>query len=307
MNIYKNDNHSLICGDCFETMDKLIEQGTKVDAVICDPTFGTTNRLDDITVPFNKYVEINLGRKTVIMYEEEYLLYFYKEFGFSYKEAKSEFRDRCKLGLWDRLLKLRRDETTPIILMSNGMNTVDLIKSNEKMFKYKWIWNKVLPSGMLNVKRQPLTDYDDVCVFYEKQCVYNRQMTEGKPEHGRGNVEGKGLNSNESNYSGYDYVKGNEGTTLKNPTRIITISKDHPSVVIHSQQKPVKLGEYFIKTYTNEGDTVLDFMMGSGFIIKAANNLNRKSIGIDFGKCEKEKFSELYGRSWAEIVYDEIK
>lgn len=319
----KVKTHRLINEECFIAMDKLIEEGIRVDAVICDPTFGTTNRLNDITVPFNKYVEVNLGRKMVIMYEDEYLLYVYKEFGCSYTEAKSEFKDRCKLGLWDRLLQLRRDKTTPIILMSNGLNTVDLIESNKKMFKYKWIWNKVLPSGMLNVKRQPLTDYDDVCVFYEKQCVYNRQMTEGRPEHGRGDIKGKEFSGDESNYNGYKICTDNKGRTEKNPTRIlnieadliqedipeeliITISKDHPSIVIHSQQKPALLGEYFVKTYTNEGDTVLDFMTGSGFVIKACNNLNRAGIGIDFGKCEKEKFTDLYGRSWASIICDEI-
>jgi len=253
------NNSRLINGECLEVMDKLIKEGVKVDAIICDPTFGTTNRKNDV----------------VLNYEE----------------------------MWSRLLLLRRNNNTPIILMANGLNYIDLVSSNRKMFKYEWIWNKVLPSGMLNVKRQPLNDFDDIAVFYEKQCLYNRQMTEGNPEHGRGNLETKkDFEGGESNYNSYKICTDNKGRTEKNPTRIIEISKDHPSIVVHSQQKPVALGEYLVKTYTNKGDTVLDFMMGSGFVIKACDNLNRKAIGIDNGKCEKEKFKEYYGKPWNEVV-----
>lgn len=260
--IYIN-NHRLIHGDTLEEMDRLIFEGIRVDAVICDPTFGVTNRVNDIPLNF----EI----------------------------------------LWGKLLKLRRNQNTPIILMASGLNYVDLVNSNRKMFKYEWIWNKVLPSGMLNAKNQPMNDFDDIAVFYEKQCVYNRQMTEGNPEHGRGNIEGKIFTGYESNYNSYKICTDDKGRTEKNPTRIITIQKDHPSIVIHSQQKPVALGEYLVKTYTNEGDTVLDFMMGSGFVIKACNNLNRKAIGIDNGKCEKEKFKDYFGKNWNEVLYKQLR
>lgn len=257
------NGHRLIHGEALEEMDKLISEGVKVDAVICDPTFGVTNRKNDIPLNFEE--------------------------------------------MWKRLLLLRRDKSTPIILMASGLNYIDLVNSNRKMFKYEWIWNKVLPSGMLNAKNQPMNDFDDIAVFYEKQCVFNRQMIEGKPEHGRGNIEGKEFSGDESNYNSYKICTDDKGRTEKNPTRIITISKDHPSVVIHSQQKPVQLAEYLIKTYTNEGDTVLDFMMGSGFVIKGCNNLNRNSIGIDFGNCEKDKFKEFYGKQWNEVIYKQIK
>jgi len=264
LNELKVKNHRLFHNECLEVMDELIEEGVKVDAVICDPTFGTTNRKDDIILDYD--------------------------------------------AMWKRLLKLRRNKHTPIILMANGFNYIDLVSSNRKMFKYEWIWNKVLPSDMLNVKRRPLNDFDDVAVFYEKQCLYNRQMTEGKPEHGRGNLETKkDFEGAESNYNSYKICTDNKGRTKKNPTRIITISKDHPSTVMHSQQKPVELGEYLVKTYTNEGDTVLDFMMGSGFIVKACDNLNRNAIGIDKGVCEKEKFKEYYGNPWSDVVAMQIK
>lgn len=255
--------HRLIHGEALEEMDRLISEGVKVDAIICDPTFGVTNRKNDIPLNFDE--------------------------------------------MWKRLLSLRRNTSTPIILMASGLNYVDLVNSNRKMFKYEWIWNKVLVSGMLNAKHQPMNDFDDIPVFYESQPVYNRQMTIGNPEHGRGNIIGKEFAGEESNYNSYKICTDDKGRTEKNPTRIITIPKDHPSVVIHSQQKPVALGEYLVKTYTNEGDTVLDFMMGSGFIIKACDNTSRKSIGIDFGHCEKQKFTDFYSKQWNEVIATQLK
>ena len=252
----------LIHGDCLEAMDLLIEEGVKFDAIISDPTFGTTRRKNDIVLPLEL--------------------------------------------MWDKLLKLRRNKHTPIVLFSNGIYTARLMLSNEKMWKYNWVWNKVLVSGMLNANKMPMTDYDHITVFYEKPCLYNKQMKQGKPEHGRGNVDGKGLSGDENNYNAYDYVSGNKGNTLKNPTRIITIPKDHPSKVIHSQQKPIELGEYMVKTYTNEGDTVLDFMMGSGFIPIACEKHSRGYVGVDNGQCDKKR-SEYYGKPWDEVVKDRIK
>jgi len=265
--------HRLIHGDALEEMDRLISEGVKVDAIICDPTFGITQRKNDIILNFEE--------------------------------------------MWKRLLLLRRNINTPIILFSNGMNTAELMISNKKMWKYNWVWDKILPSGMLNANRMPLTDYDDIqvfneednsnidpylSVFYSKQSVYNKQMKDGNPEHGRGNINGKEFKGEENNYGDYKICTDNKGRTKKNPTRIIRLSKDHPSIVIHSQQKPVSLGEYLVKTYTNEGDTVLDFMMGSGFIIKACDNSKRNGIGIDSGYCKKKKFKEYYNKPWNQIV-----
>lgn len=254
----KHNNHRLFQGDCLDVMDKLILEGVKVDAIICDPTFGTTNRKNDIVLDYNE--------------------------------------------MWKRLLLLRKDKATPIILMANGINYVDLVQSNRKMFKYSWIWDKVIPTGMLNAKRMPMNGFDHIAVFYEKQCIYNPIMGKGKPEHGRGNIKNKTFDNDKNNYNAYKICTDNKGRTEKHPNRIITIQKDHASVVVHSQQKPVELGEYLIKTYTNEGDTILDFMMGSGFIPLACNNLNRNNIGIDIGVCEKEKYTQYYNKPWNEVV-----
>lgn len=263
MNEINHKEHRLFYGDCLEVMDELIKDGVKVDAIICDPTFGTTNRKNDIPLD----------------YEE----------------------------MWKRLLALRRNKNTPIVLMANGINFHDLVQSNRKMFKYKWIWDKVIPTGMLNAKRMPMNGYDDIPVFYEKQCTYNPIMTEGKPEHGRGNIKNETFDNDENNYNAYKICTDNKGRTEKHPNRIIRIQKDHASIVLHSQQKPIPLGDYLVKTYTNEGDTVLDFMMGSGFIPLACDNLGRKSIGIDKGYCEKEKFPQYYGKPWNEVVEMRLK
>lgn len=254
--------HILINQDCFLGMDKLIKQGIKVDAIITDIPFGTTNRHGDNIIPFDK--------------------------------------------MWEYLYKIRKDEHTPIILFSNGMFTAELMLSNKKHYKYRWVWNKVLPSGHLNAKKQPMNDFDDICVFYEKQPTYNPQLTEGEPEHGRGDLNTKeDYNSKESNYGSYKICTDNKGRTKKQPKRIITIQKDHPSKVLHSQQKPTELLEYFIKTYTNVGDTVLDFTMGSGSLIKACENTGRIGIGIDNGKCDKKK-SEFFGLFWKDIVKQQL-
>ena len=149
--------------------------------------------------------------------------------------------------------------------------------SNIKNFKYDWVWNKDRPSGHLNAKRQPMRDVENISVFYKKQCTYNPIMTIGK----KSNSIGKAINDitckNNSVYGDFQRVnrEGNE----KYPRQILKYSRPHPP--IHPTQKPILLMEYLIKTYTNEGDTVLDFTMGSGSTLVACDNLNRNGIGIE--------------------------
>jgi len=91
---------------------------------------------------------------------------------------------------------------------------------------------------------------------------------------------------------------------MKYPKSILKFNSERGKS-IHSTQKPVALMEYMIKTYTNEGETVLDFTFGSGATIKAANNLNRKSIGIEMGKCEK-KGHKYEGMDWTDVLVDQL-
>lgn len=194
-----------------------------------------------------------------------------------------------KKCVWDNVIPLKKmwecllplcNETTPIILFSQEPYTSELILSQPELFKYKWYWNKTIGTGFLNAKRQPLRSIEEICVFYKKQPSYNPQMQKGNPCHTKGKQAGKELLS--GTYGGTKHV--DTLGDLKYPTTLITYPKKHPSCVQHPTEKPLGIMEYLVKTYTNEGDTVLDFCMGSGTTGEACKKLNRDFTGI-----EKEK------------------
>ena len=182
--------------------------------------------------------------------------------------------------LWEQYNRVIKDNGA-IVLFGNGIFTAELIISNKKMWRYNLVWDKVLPSGFLNAKKMPMRNHEDVCVFYKKLPTYNPQMWIGEECHSRGNVIGKSQKdfSRNTNYGDFSAVE-TEGN-LKYPKSILTFSKPHPSISIHPTQKPVELLEWLIKTYTNEGETVLDNCMGSGSTGVACVNTNRKFIGIE--------------------------
>lgn len=179
--------------------------------------------------------------------------------------------------MWDCINNLKRSKETPVILFGTQPFSSHLVLSNSKEYKYSWYWQKDRASGHLNAKKQPMRDIEDILVFYEKQCLYNPQMTEGNPSHSIGRVKGESSCKNNNNYGNFGRVE-REGT-LKYPKQLLKFQRPHPP--IHPTQKPVELLEYLIKTYTNEGDTVLDFTMGSGTTGVACKKLNRKFIGIE--------------------------
>lgn len=160
--------------------------------------------------------------------------------------------------------------------------TTTLIASNMKMFKYCWVWEKERGSGFARAKKQPLRKHEDVIVFYSKQPFYNSigdkldkpykhalPINKSKSD----NVAGSGYNSNGERIY-HTYTHASKHTILKIP-------RDSTRKSIHPTQKPVALMEYLIKTYTNEGETVLDFCFGSGTTGIACKNLNRNFIGIE--------------------------
>lgn len=161
--------------------------------------------------------------------------------------------------LWEQYNRIIKDNGA-IILFGSGMFTAKLILSNPKMWRYNLIWKKGnRSSGFLNAKRQPLRNHEDICIFSKKPTTYNPQMTIGLPNHPKGNGKHK------KTQNCYGEFKDTETsfTSEKYPTSIIDIDKEHPQT-FHPTQKPIKLCEYLIKTYSNEGDTVLDNCMGSG-------------------------------------------
>lgn len=187
--------------------------------------------------------------------------------------------------LWEQYNRIIKDNGA-IVLFANGMFTADLMKSNQKNWKYNLVWNKVLISGFLNANRMPLRQHEDICVFYKKSPTYNPQKAKGKPCHSKG----KPKENENNNYGSFNFVDNSkELGDMKHPTSIITVSKPHPSKMVHPTQKPVPLLEWLIKTYTNECETVLDNCMGSGSTGVACILTDRKFIGIELD----EKYYEI--------------
>ena len=196
--------------------------------------------------------------------------------------------------LWAQYNRIIKDNGA-ILLFAQGKFYVNLVSSNMKMFRYDLVWDKELVSGFLNAKRMPLRRHEQVAVFYKHLPTYNPQFTQGKPLHSKGtSYKEKELTNN--NYGDFKATDDDRaGSTEKYPTSIMKFQKPHPSVCVHPTEKPVALLEYLVKTYTNEGDVVLDNCMGSGSTGVACQNTNREFIGMELDEdyyklaCERIK------------------
>jgi site-specific DNA-methyltransferase (adenine-specific) len=228
---YEDEYVKLIQGDCLEVMDNMINKNIKMNAIIADIPYGTTQCKWDEIIPFD--------------------------------------------DMWDKLLKLT-NKTTPIVLFGNEPFSSKLRLSNLKMYKYDWKWNKVRGVGHLNAKKRPMMCIEDIMVFYDKQPTYNPQMREReKPRTSKNNATQQVYGKSQNNFVG-------ETLDKKYPLNLITYSKSaQEDMIYHPTQKPLSLIEYLISTYTNEGDTILDFTCGSGTTLVAAQNLHRKAYGIE--------------------------
>ena len=177
--------------------------------------------------------------------------------------------------LWHEYKRIIK-ENGAIVLTSQGLFTAQLMLSNPKQFKYKWVWEKSKPTNFLNAKKQPLRKHEDVCVFYKKQPTYHPQMTKGEPYD-------KGIRKNQlsGNYGDFEPVHvASDGDRY--PTDVIYIkTAESEGAVLHPTQKPIELGRYMVRTYTNPGDIVLDNTFGSGSFLVAALMEGRNFIGIE--------------------------
>jgi site-specific DNA-methyltransferase (adenine-specific) len=207
--------------------------------------------------------------------------------------------------LWEQYERIIKPNGV-ILLFGQDKFTAKMMLSNEKLHKYNIIWKKVLPSGFLNANKMPLREHEDIMVFYKKPPTYNPQKIKGKPCHSKGIAVGKDNDEilNNQNYGDFKVVE--TIGDMKHPTSIWEFSKPHPSIAIHPTQKPLDLCRYAIRTYTNEGDIVLDNCCGSGSIPLSAKLENRNYIGMDNGICEK-KNSKYDGWCWADVAEDRIK
>lgn len=212
-----------------------------IDMVLCDLPYGTTQNKWDSVIPLDK--------------------------------------------LWEQYERIIKPNGA-IVLTAQGLFTAKLILSNEALFKYKMVWIKSKPTNFLNAKIQPLRKHEDICVFYRKQPIYNPQMAIGDPYD-------KGVRKDQYTGSYGDFkprhVKSNGE---RYPNDVIFIEDQHDDFiycktaesegpVFHPTQKPVELGRYLIKTFTNEGDFVLDNTCGSGSFLVAAALENRYYLGIE--------------------------
>lgn len=179
--------------------------------------------------------------------------------------------------LWEQYNRIIKDNGA-IVLWSQMPFTAQLIMSNPEMFRYEWIVEKTSATGFLNAKKMPMKAHENVLVFYKKLPTYNPQMTHGhqrkvsKAEH-KVNCK-KTTDYGEHGLTTYD-------STDRYPRDVLKFSWDKQNEALHPTQKPITACEYFIKTYTNEGDLVLDNCMGSGSTGIACRNLGRDFIGIE--------------------------
>lgn len=174
--------------------------------------------------------------------------------------------------MWEQLKRIIKPNGA-IVMTASQPFTTTLISSNMKMFKYCWVWEKSRFANQMLAKKQPLKIHEDVIVFSVGSPAYYPQ---GLIECNKTTKQGSRVTDN--NGGGRrktEYLQ----THTNYPKTIQRFSSEGKTV--HPTQKPVALMEYLIKTYTNEGETVLDFTMGSGSTGVAAQNLNRKFIGIE--------------------------
>ena len=181
--------------------------------------------------------------------------------------------------MWEQLERVTKRDGA-IVMTASQPFTSALVMSNVKMFKYDWVWRKAKGTGHLNAKKMPMRDKEDVIVFYSKPCTYNPQFTAGAPYKGKSKAgDPSKVTSMTDSYGDYtNFRYDNNGKRY--PKQVIDFIGVESNTV-HPTQKPIALMEYLIKTYTNEGETVLDFTMGSGTTGVAAKNLNRDFIGIE--------------------------
>lgn len=187
-------------------------------------------------------------------------------------------------NLWEQYNRIVKDNGA-VVLTSQQPFTSKLIISNIKNFRYEWIWEKNKATGHLNANKMPMKAHENICIFYKKFPTYNPQKTTGHKPHNavkpKSNIPEPEV---KRNYGHVSNTFGNDGTTTDRFPRTVqkfpVVNNDDP-LKWHPTQKPIELIGYFIKTYSNEGDIVLDNCMGSGSTGVVCKNTNRNFIGIE--------------------------
>lgn len=233
--------NQIIEDDCLNIMPEIPDKS--IDMILCDLPYGTTQNKWDSVIDLNK--------------------------------------------LWAEYTRIIKDNGA-IVLTSQGVFTAKLILSKEDWFKYKIVWIKSKATNFLNAKKQPLRKHEDICVFYKQQPIYNPQMTQGESYD-------KGIRKDQYTGSYGDFKPRRvKSDGMRYPNDVLCMedemqlddylyckTAESEGQVFHPTQKPIELGRYLIRTFTNPGDIVLDNACGSGSFLVAAALENRKYIGIE--------------------------
>lgn len=243
---------NLLHGECLEVMKTIPDQS--IDFILTDPPYGTTACKWDSVIPFEP--------------------------------------------MWKELKRIRKSNTAIALFGSEPFSSA-LRMSNIKEFKYDWVWKKNRSSGFLLAKKRPLNQTELISIFYKHQPRYYPIFEEYSESTKKRFSKNNKLNNfkrmqrkdrtNVHNVEHIDTFYNLERGRYPSNVRDFSVPNPQNCARFHPTQKPVALLEYLIKTYTLEGETVLDFTMGSGSTGVACKNLNRKFIGIE----QDEKYFEI--------------
>jgi site-specific DNA-methyltransferase (adenine-specific) len=237
-------------GDCLEVMPEIPNES--IDAIICDPPYGTTACKWDSVIPFDL--------------------------------------------MWEQLNRVIKPNGAIVLFGSEPFSSA-LRMSNIENYKYDWIWEKSQGVNFAQCNHMPMSVYETISVFgnfgmsknAKIQPKYNPQgvIEVNKKKNAKTNSEHRPCDKNRDHIQKYSNY----------PRQVLKFKSERG---LHPTQKPLALMEYMVKTYTNEGDTVLDFTIGSGTTIKACKNLNRNGIGIEkeekYFNIAKQRINECVGQ-----------
>jgi DNA modification methylase len=247
---YDRDGITLYQGDCLEVMPYLISQGVKVDATICDIPYGTTACSWDQVIPFD--------------------------------------------DMWRNIKALNKPKAATVLFGSEPFSS-HLRLSNLSWYKYDWIWEKGNTTNFQQANKRPLNEFENIVIFGDGGINYYPQMElRDKPLDTRNWKYDKAKAGNQLKHLGSLQDTTKKLRTERYPTNVLRFNScanecNNP-LRVHPTQKPLALMQYLIRTYTNPGDTILDFTSGSGTALHAAKLEGRKCIGIerdldDKGNC----------------------
>lgn len=270
----KTIHNTVINADCFKILPLI--QPNSIDLILCDLPYGTTQNEYDQPLPLEDYILTqNKKGKNVFIYKNEFLIEQFKK-GLAYQTALNLWNEQKRPGLWHYYLKLIKDHGC-IALFAQSPFDKKVASSNTKMYRYEWIIEKTKATGHLNSGKMPMKAHENVLIFYKNLPTYNPQFTHGhSPVHSYTKHTSDG-----SNYGKTKTGISGGGSTQRFPRDVLKFKWDTQLSSLHENQKPVSLCEYFIKTYTNKGDTVLDNCAGSFTTAVACENLKRNWICIE--------------------------